>query len=177
MVRLALDVEGDRATVVFLELVATYRAASADSQGVASPRIFVSPNHAFRSQSRGLRVGTGLHGLGLSRTGDAGCDGRHFRRDRADHQYCGKLPRLGCRRSAVRGGDTDHSCPTTVDRVAWRCGGFLGGWLGQLGWASELDSGISSLGFIGFFVFMLSMGVALLRGPTQLRRLTPASME
>jgi hypothetical protein len=41
--------------------------------------------------------------------------------------------------------------------------GFLAGWLGLLSPASEVISGISSLGFIGFFVFMLSMGVGLLR--------------
>jgi hypothetical protein len=56
--------------------------------------------------------------------------------------------------------------------------GFLGGWLAQLGWASELISGISSLGFIGFFVFMLSMGIALLRRRTQVTQSqsTPTSM-
>jgi hypothetical protein len=54
--------------------------------------------------------------------------------------------------------------------------GLLGGWLGQLGWASEVISGISSLGFISFFVFMLSMGIALLRGRTHVTRSTPASM-
>jgi len=34
-----------------------------------------------------------------------------------------------------------------------------------LGPASSVIEGIASLGFIGFFVFMLSLGVALLRRP------------
>jgi hypothetical protein len=37
------------------------------------------------------------------------------------------------------------------------------GWIGLLGPASSLIEGISSIGFIAFFLFMLSMGVALLR--------------
>jgi hypothetical protein len=37
------------------------------------------------------------------------------------------------------------------------------GWLGLLGPASSLIEGISSIGFLAFFVFMLSMGIALLR--------------
>jgi hypothetical protein len=41
--------------------------------------------------------------------------------------------------------------------------GFLAGWLGLLNPASEVISTVSSLGFIGFFVFLLSMGIALLR--------------
>src|SRR5262245_34821511 len=41
--------------------------------------------------------------------------------------------------------------------------GFLAGWLGLLGLASDVVEGISVLGFIGFFVFMLAMGIALLR--------------
>ena len=36
--------------------------------------------------------------------------------------------------------------------------GVLAGWLGLLGPASGVIEGISSIGFIGFFVFMLSMG-------------------
>jgi hypothetical protein len=35
--------------------------------------------------------------------------------------------------------------------------------LGLLSPASSVISGISSIGYIGFFVFMLSMGIALLR--------------
>jgi hypothetical protein len=39
------------------------------------------------------------------------------------------------------------------------------GWLGLLGPASSVIEGLSAIGFIGFFVFMASMGVAiLLRG-------------
>ena len=41
--------------------------------------------------------------------------------------------------------------------------GVLAGWLGLLSPASSVIEGISSIGFIGFFVFMLSMGVAILR--------------
>jgi hypothetical protein len=37
------------------------------------------------------------------------------------------------------------------------------GWLGLLGPASSLIEGISSIGFLAFFVFTLSMGIALLR--------------
>jgi hypothetical protein len=37
------------------------------------------------------------------------------------------------------------------------------GWLGLLGPDSGLIEGISSIGFIAFFLFMLSMGIALLR--------------
>ena len=36
-------------------------------------------------------------------------------------------------------------------------------WLGLLSPASGVIEGIASIGFIGFFVFMLSMGVAILR--------------
>lgn len=41
--------------------------------------------------------------------------------------------------------------------------GFLAGWLGQFSFASEAIEGISTLGFIGFFVFLLSMGIVILR--------------
>lgn len=40
---------------------------------------------------------------------------------------------------------------------------LLGGWLGVLSPFSSLVEGISSIGFLAFFVFMLSMGVAMLR--------------
>ena len=39
----------------------------------------------------------------------------------------------------------------------------LAGWLGLLAPASDVAEGISSLGFVAFFVFMPSMGVAILR--------------
>lgn len=39
-----------------------------------------------------------------------------------------------------------------------------GGWLGLLSPLSGVVEGISSIGFLGFFIFMLSMGIALLRG-------------
>ena len=41
--------------------------------------------------------------------------------------------------------------------------GVLAGWLGLLSPASGVIEGISSIGFIGFFVFMLAIGVAILR--------------
>jgi hypothetical protein len=41
--------------------------------------------------------------------------------------------------------------------------GVLAGWLGLLSPTSGVIEGISSIGFFGFFVFMLSMGVAILR--------------
>jgi hypothetical protein len=40
---------------------------------------------------------------------------------------------------------------------------FFGGWLGLLSPASDVIEGISTIGFLAFFVFMLSMGIALLR--------------
>lgn len=39
----------------------------------------------------------------------------------------------------------------------------FGGWLGLIGPASDIVEGVSSIGFIGFFVFMASMGIAILR--------------
>lgn len=40
---------------------------------------------------------------------------------------------------------------------------FFAGWLGLLGPASSVIEGITTIGFLGFFVFLASMGVALLR--------------
>jgi hypothetical protein len=61
------------------------------------------------------------------------------------------------------------------------------GWLGLLvgapaGWlvlspASSVIASISNIGFIGFFVFMLSMGIALLRHRSQLDGATQASVQ
>lgn len=51
--------------------------------------------------------------------------------------------------------------------------GVLAGWLGLLSPISGVIEGLSGLGFIGFFVFMLSMGVAILRGPPTVE--TPAA--
>jgi hypothetical protein len=39
----------------------------------------------------------------------------------------------------------------------------FGGWLGLLAPASSVIEGLSSIGFLAFFVFLASMGVALLR--------------
>lgn len=39
----------------------------------------------------------------------------------------------------------------------------FGGWLGLLGPASSVIEGIATIGFLAFFVFMVSMGIAVLR--------------
>ena len=41
--------------------------------------------------------------------------------------------------------------------------GVLAGWLGLLDPVSEVFEGFSTIGFLGFFVFMVSIGVAILR--------------
>jgi len=53
--------------------------------------------------------------------------------------------------------------------------GVLAGWLGLLSPASGVIEGISSIGFIGFFVFMLSMGLAILRRPDTVEARTAAA--
>jgi uncharacterized protein DUF4386 len=52
--------------------------------------------------------------------------------------------------------------------------GLLAGWLGLLSPMSEVIAGISSIGFIGFFVFLLSMGIALLRARGRVEGVTAA---
>ncbi len=47
--------------------------------------------------------------------------------------------------------------------------GVLAGWLGLVSSVSGVIEGISGLGFIGFFVFMLSMGIAVLRVPRSIQ--------
>jgi len=42
------------------------------------------------------------------------------------------------------------------------------GWLGLLAPASSVIEGLTTIGFLGFFVFMLSMGIAILRGQRRL---------
>lgn len=49
------------------------------------------------------------------------------------------------------------------------------GWLGLLSPASSVIEGITSIGFLAFFVFMASMGVALLRRRRGAEELHPAS--
>jgi hypothetical protein len=58
--------------------------------------------------------------------------------------------------------------------MAWLLVGALAGWLGLLSPASTVISGISS---IGFFVFMLSMGIALLRRRSKVDEVTQASAQ
>ena len=41
--------------------------------------------------------------------------------------------------------------------------GLFGGWVGVFGSLSPILEGVGAFGFIGFFVFMLAMGVAMLR--------------
>jgi hypothetical protein len=43
--------------------------------------------------------------------------------------------------------------------------GVVGGWIGAFGIVSTTVEDITAIGFLGFFVWMLAMGVALLRGP------------
>ena len=50
------------------------------------------------------------------------------------------------------------------------------GWLGLLGPASSVIEGISSIGFLAFFVFMLSMGIALLRRRRATEGMTPVTV-
>jgi hypothetical protein len=52
--------------------------------------------------------------------------------------------------------------------------GALAGWLGLLSPASSVIASISNIGFIGFFVFMLTMGIALLRRRSKIDEATQA---
>jgi hypothetical protein len=55
--------------------------------------------------------------------------------------------------------------------------GVLAGWLGLLSPASSVIASISNIGFIGFFVFMLSMCIALLRRRSKVDRATQPSAQ
>ena len=55
--------------------------------------------------------------------------------------------------------------------------GALAGWLGLLSPASSVIASISNIGFIGFFVFMLTMGIALLRRRPHIDEATQASTQ
>lgn len=52
---------------------------------------------------------------------------------------------------------------------------FFAGWLGLLGPASSVIEGISSIGFLLFFVFMLAMGITLLRRRPREEELAPVA--
>jgi hypothetical protein len=53
----------------------------------------------------------------------------------------------------------------------------LAGCLGLLSPASSVIAGISNIGFIGLFVFMLSMGIALLRRRSRVDEVTQTSAQ
>ena len=55
--------------------------------------------------------------------------------------------------------------------------GALAGWLGLLSPASSVIASISNIGFIGFFVFLLTMGIALLRRRSNIDQATQASTQ
>jgi hypothetical protein len=55
--------------------------------------------------------------------------------------------------------------------------GALAGWLGLLSPVSSMISSISNIGILGFFVFILSMGIALLRRRAKIDELNPASTQ
>lgn len=52
----------------------------------------------------------------------------------------------------------------------------VAGWIGLLGPLSSLAEGVSSIGFLAFFVFMLAMGIALLRRRPRGEELEPVSV-
>jgi hypothetical protein len=55
---------------------------------------------------------------------------------------------------------------------------FFAGWLGLLAPASSVIEGLSAIGFVGFFIFLASMGIAILRrqrgSPAAARPAVPA---
>jgi hypothetical protein len=55
--------------------------------------------------------------------------------------------------------------------------GVFAGWLGLLSPASSVISGITTIGFLAFFVFMLSMGITLLRRRPKVDAATQASTQ
>ena len=55
--------------------------------------------------------------------------------------------------------------------------GALAGWLGLLSPASSVIASISNIGFLGFFVFMLTMGIALLRRRSKIDEATQTSTQ
>lgn len=57
-----------------------------------------------------------------------------------------------------------RAVPRWIGWLGWFVA-VVAGWLSLLGPASSVIEGVTALGFLGFFVFMASMGVALLRRP------------
>ena len=80
-------------------------------------------------------------------------------------------------RSAVRGSHPYHAGATAMDRMARPAGRAARRMVGLLDPASSVIAGISSIGFIGFFVFMLSMGIALLRRRSRVDETTQTSAQ
>jgi uncharacterized protein DUF4386 len=64
--------------------------------------------------------------------------------------------------------------PRWIGWLGWFVAVFAG-WLSLLGPASNVIEGVTVLGFLGFFVFMASMGVALLRRRNAAEELAPAA--
>ena len=63
--------------------------------------------------------------------------------------------------------------PRWLGWLAWVVAVFAG-WLSLLGPASSVIEGLTAIGFLGFFVFMAGMGVALLRRREPAEELAPA---
>jgi hypothetical protein len=66
-----------------------------------------------------------------------------------------------------------RAVPRWLGWLAWVVAVFAG-WLSLLGPASSVIEGLTSIGFLGFFVFMAGMGVALLRRREPADELAPA---
>jgi len=88
---------------------------------------------------------------------------------------CRQFSRLGHGRSAVCGVLTRRALPRWLGWLGLLVGA-LAGWLGLLSPASSVMSAISSIGFIAFSFFRLSMDIALLRRRSKVDQATQASM-
>jgi hypothetical protein len=68
----------------------------------------------------------------------------------------------GCRLDAF-GRDPENCGGGALDRLLGIVVAVFAGWLGLLAPASSAIENVTSIGFVGFFVFMAAMGIALLR--------------
>lgn len=66
--------------------------------------------------------------------------------------------------------------PRWLGWLAWIVAVFAG-WLSLLAPASSVIEGLTVIGFLGFFVFMAGMGIALLRGRPTAEAMAPASVQ